>query len=453
MKPIVPLAPISWCQEIEARSSSVRIFISYAMKPDDSLAHRLAEDLKKPGFDIWIAPDSIRPSQDWVEAINRGLRGCDVLVLLLTPAAVYSTWVNLEMSAAITLEREGHLHIVPLQVEECEVPPLWRTYHAISFAEYETGLQRLLQVLSSQTMAGVEPTLRVEPWREFALQAGVYCAALASDGGMLVAGLRDGMVWRWNLAGGVPPEPLRAHQKTIHCVAFHPNGHFLASAAGDCTIRLWTVPRGTLHQTLEGHTDSVRAVSFSPDGCLLVSGSRDGTLRLWRVSDGALMHVFQGHEKSIYDAAFAPDGTVIASVSSDNTVKLWSVGSGENRELGKLESTILSVAFSPDGHLLATGTWAGDIRLWDIMGGTKGRLLEGHNDRVHRLVFSTDGALLISSAKDTTIRLWAIPEGKQAHPPLRLHSGWVRGLALSPDGTLIASGDTDGVVRLWRILR
>jgi hypothetical protein len=431
----------------------MKVFVSHAMKPDGPLAHHLAEDLKGAGFDIWIAPDSIRPSEEWVEALNRGLRECDALVLLLTPAAVYSAWVNLEMSAAIMLEREGRLCIIPLQVEECEAPPLWRAYQAISFGEYEAGLKKLLQVLSGQTVPGTEPALIVEPWREFTLEAGVYCAAFAPDGRMLVAGLHDGTVWRWNLAEGLPLERLQAHRRTIHCIAFHPDGHFLASAAGDGTIRLWTMPKGTLHQTLEGHTDSVRAVSFSPDGCLLVSGSRDGTLRLWEVSDGALVRVFQGHEKSVYDVAFAPDGHTIASVSSDNTVRLWSIESGEGTELGELESTILSTAFSGDGTLLATGTWAGYIRLWDVARKAKGRLLEGHNDRVHRVTFSPDGALLLSSSKDTTIRFWGIPGGNPACPPIGLHSGWVRGLALSLDGTLVASGDTDGLVRLWRILR
>lgn len=430
----------------------MKVFISHAVEPDGPLAHRLVKDLKKAGFDIWIAPDSIRPSEEWVEAINRGLRECDTLVLLLTPAAVYSTWVNLEMSAAIMLEREGQLRIVPLQVEACEAPPLWRAYQAIPLTQYEAGLGKLLQVLTGQAVPGIDLTLRVEPLRGFALKASVYCAAFAPDGHMLVAGLRDGTLWCWNLVKGVPLEPLQAHQKTIHCVAFHPDGNLLASASADRAVRLWTVPQGTLQKTLEGHTDSVRAVSFSPDGHLLVSGSRDGTLRLWNVPDGSLVRVLQGHEKSVYDAAFSPDGSTIASVSSDRTVRLWSVESEESTELGKLESTILSVAFSPNGRSLATGTWAGYIRLWDTEGSTRSRLLEGHNDRVHRLVFSADETLLLSSSKDTTIRLWSIPDGESAYPPLRLHSGWVRGLALSPDGTLIASGDTDGLIRLWRVL-
>jgi WD40 repeat protein len=431
----------------------MKVFISHAMEPDGPLAHRLAEGLQKAGFEIWIAPDSIQPSEEWVDAINRGLRESDVLLLLLTSAAVYSTWVNLEMSAAIMLEREGQLRIVPLQVQACEPPALWRAYQAIPFGNYETCLKDLLQVLTGQVLPSDGSTLRLDPLRAFPLQAGVYCAAFSPDGHTLLAGLRDGTLWRWDLTAGVPLEPLQAHEKTVNCVAFHPTENLLASASVDHFVRLWITPEGTLHQTLEGHTDSVRAVSFSPDGQLLVSGSRDGTLRLWAMPDGTLVRVLHGHEKSVYDVVFAPDGKTIASVSSDNTVRLWSVESGEGEKLGRLESTILSNAFSPGGELLATGTWAGFIRLWDVTEGAKGRLLEGHNDRVHRLVFSPDGELLLSSSKDATIRLWDISEGERAYPPLRLHSGWVRGLALSPDGTLMVSGDTDGLMQLWRVFK
>jgi len=432
--------------------SALKVFLSHATE-DADLAHRLACDLEGAGFEVWIAPESIRPGEAWVDAINRGLQECETLVLVLTAAAVQSPWVNHEVSAAIMLEREGQMRIVPLRIEECEIPPLWRAYQFIPFTEYEAGLRVLLKVLSTHKVPSLESPLVVEPLQVLTPETGVYSIAFSPDGSMLVAGLRSGTIWRWNSAEGTPLEPIQAHQKTVHCVAFHPDGNWLASASGDQSIRLWTMPDGTLRQMLEGHTDSVRAVSFSPDGRLLASGSRDATLRLWTIPDGMLVRVLQGHEKSVYDIAFAPDGGTIASVSSDNTVRLWSVESGESTELGKLESTILSGNFSPDGKLLATGTWAGFIRLWNVTTCAKGRLLEGHNDRVHRLLFSPDGALLISSSKDTTIRLWTIPEGKGACPPLALHTGWVRGLALSPDGTLLASGDTDGMVRLWRVHR
>lgn len=48
------------------------IFISHA-RQDADFAHQLADDLAVRGWEIWIAPDSIRPGERWVDAINRGL--------------------------------------------------------------------------------------------------------------------------------------------------------------------------------------------------------------------------------------------------------------------------------------------------------------------------------------------------------------------------------------------
>jgi formylglycine-generating enzyme len=50
-----------------------QVLISHAHE-DAEFAHRLAGDLQKRGWRAWIAPDSIRPGEKWVDAIERGLR-------------------------------------------------------------------------------------------------------------------------------------------------------------------------------------------------------------------------------------------------------------------------------------------------------------------------------------------------------------------------------------------
>ncbi len=49
-----------------------QVFISHATQ-DAELAHRLADDLRRLGVPFWIAPESIRPGESWVDAIERGL--------------------------------------------------------------------------------------------------------------------------------------------------------------------------------------------------------------------------------------------------------------------------------------------------------------------------------------------------------------------------------------------
>ncbi len=124
-----------------------QVFISHAHE-DAEFAHRLAGDLQQHDWRVWIAPESIRPGEKWVEAINRGLEESGAFALVLTPAAIKSRWVKDETNVAIELEHEGRVRFVPLDVENCDVPPLWRAYQRVSFcSDYVSGLRSLVFAL------------------------------------------------------------------------------------------------------------------------------------------------------------------------------------------------------------------------------------------------------------------------------------------------------------------
>lgn len=96
-----------------------QIFLSHATA-DAKFAHTLADDLRAEGWRVWIAPESIRPGEKWVEAINRGLETSGVFVVVLTPAAVESTWVNTETDAAIEMQHERLITFIPLDLIACQ---------------------------------------------------------------------------------------------------------------------------------------------------------------------------------------------------------------------------------------------------------------------------------------------------------------------------------------------
>lgn len=135
-----------------------QVFISHGHQ-DSGFAHRLASDLVAEGWDIWIAPESIKAGETWVQAINRGLAESSFFVLILTPSAVDSFWVRRETNAAISLEGRGKLRFIPLGVEPAEAPPLWEGYQRIPFQdEYRIGLAILLDALE-----GKEPEPKPQP--------------------------------------------------------------------------------------------------------------------------------------------------------------------------------------------------------------------------------------------------------------------------------------------------
>lgn len=164
-----------------------RVFIGYAHQ-DADFSRRLADDLEANGYPVWLAPDSIRPGEKWAEAVNRGLEESGVFVLVLTPAAVNSRWVHSEANAAIDLEHQAELAFIPLLVQACRVPPLWRAYQRITFrAGYEAGLNALLLRLE----AGGAPVTALTPQRVWPRQAEQlpHVSTPAADT------IRDTLVW------------------------------------------------------------------------------------------------------------------------------------------------------------------------------------------------------------------------------------------------------------------
>lgn len=132
-----------------------QVFISHSSQ-DADVAQKLSADLRAQGWQTWIAPDSIRPGEKWVEAINRGLAESGVLVLLLTKEAAASTYVRDETNHAIELMRHGDtVRVIPVEIEPVspgDIPFTWSSLQRISFREnYEGGLRTLLHELNPQS--------------------------------------------------------------------------------------------------------------------------------------------------------------------------------------------------------------------------------------------------------------------------------------------------------------
>ena len=124
-----------------------QVFISYDSE-DAHFAHCLADDLRRLGVQVWIAPDSIRPGESWVAAIERGLSESSHMLVVLTPAAVESQWVRKETDVAIALERKGRMQVIPLDVKPCAVPLLLSSYQMVSLRRgYHVGLRQIAEIL------------------------------------------------------------------------------------------------------------------------------------------------------------------------------------------------------------------------------------------------------------------------------------------------------------------
>jgi formylglycine-generating enzyme required for sulfatase activity len=107
----------------------VRVFVSHHHSPDeDAFTAQLVERLQAAGADVWVDTERI-PSGDFVRKINEGMAGRQWLVLVMTPDALRSRWVQSEVDAAYRQVNAGRmLGIIPIVAAPCDeadIPLLW----------------------------------------------------------------------------------------------------------------------------------------------------------------------------------------------------------------------------------------------------------------------------------------------------------------------------------------
>ena len=76
------------------------IFISYSKKNSD-YAYELADYLQDQGFNIWIDRIGIEYGVGWWDAIVDGLHDCGAFIVVMTPEAKQSDWVQREVFIAL----------------------------------------------------------------------------------------------------------------------------------------------------------------------------------------------------------------------------------------------------------------------------------------------------------------------------------------------------------------
>jgi Sulfatase-modifying factor enzyme 1/TIR domain len=148
-------------------ADQVRVFVSHHhSRKEDAFTARLVADLEVAGADVWVDTAGIA-SDDFVKKISEGLTGRQWLVLVMTPDAVASPWVQREVNAALNEHTAGcMLGVLPLMMQPCQeqnLPMLWRTlYRYDATRNYASARDGLLQVLGLR-MPTTQPALPQSP--------------------------------------------------------------------------------------------------------------------------------------------------------------------------------------------------------------------------------------------------------------------------------------------------
>src|SRR5580692_7218545 len=128
-------------------------FLSYA-RADGPAATRFADDLIARGVKVWVDQYDIRPSEHWDRAVEAAVRGCDGVIVVLSPRSVASPNVADEVSVAL----DAGKRVIPILIETC-TPPLRMTRMQFIDAreDYDAALRRCADAIAEGGVVAEAP--------------------------------------------------------------------------------------------------------------------------------------------------------------------------------------------------------------------------------------------------------------------------------------------------------
>jgi TIR domain len=133
----------------------LRVFLCHSSN-DKRPVRELFRRLQTDGFDPWLDEENLVPGQDWNKEIVKAVHGSDVVLVCLSQNAINkSGYVQKEIKSALDVadeQPEDTIFLIPIRLEECEVPERLRRWHWVNFFE-DNGYRRLLIALHLRAQA------------------------------------------------------------------------------------------------------------------------------------------------------------------------------------------------------------------------------------------------------------------------------------------------------------
>ena len=464
-------------------------FLSYSHAADGMLAPALHSELHrfaKP----WYRRRAMRIFRDetglaanpalW-ESIRNGLKNSRWFILLASPAAAASPWIEREVAfwldrrspetilIAVTdgeiawNEREG-------DIDWAKTTALPRSLTGV-FAN-EPHLVDLRFARDSSVLSSKNPDFAKVVAR---LSAAVKGRDLDDLIGEDVREHRKFKRWVWSAI--VALVALTLMSITSAWVAFHQRNEAvsrelvataLAQLEFDPELSVQLVARA-LHQrttpevehalrqslaqsrlvtTLLGHKRGVESAVFSDDGKRVFTFGANGSIGVWNSTTGKRISSVVGHAGHLAGAQVSPNGVravLFFHQSSDRLVELPS---------GELVASLPpfdGASFSPNGKWFVTYASHSDTALWNSLSGALTRTLPVRARGTQQIAFSPNSESLIVAPKDGLARTYDVQTGQEVST---LGDSETRILSVTyhHDGKHVVTTDSNNKVAIWNVL-
>lgn len=135
-------------------------FISYSTK-EQSSADSMKKLLKKQGIQTWMAPGDIPAGNKYAQVINKAIKGCSCLILMLSKNSQDSVWVSKEVERAVNYRKP----IIPVQLEALTLNDEFELYistdQVVAVKMIDDDSEEIQKILDSvKAIAGVEDNVQ-----------------------------------------------------------------------------------------------------------------------------------------------------------------------------------------------------------------------------------------------------------------------------------------------------
>lgn len=125
-----------------------KAFVSYS-HADRDIATRVAEKLRSGGIEVWFDKWEILPGDSLIRKIfEEGLSGADAFIVLLSRNSVESRWVQQELDVAFISKIEGVTRVIPVLVDDVQVPDHLRTLRWVDMSrDFDEAIRELQRAI------------------------------------------------------------------------------------------------------------------------------------------------------------------------------------------------------------------------------------------------------------------------------------------------------------------
>lgn len=454
------------------------VFISYSRK-DQPFVQKLHDALRSQERETWVDWDAIERTEDWWQAIERGIEGTNTFVFVISPDSIVSRHCNAEIDHAV----KHNKRLVPIVYQNVKAEAVHEALRKLNWLflrdcdPFKIGFTELIDAIDKDLDHVRAHTRILERAIEWEREGRNQSFELRKDD------LRRAQNWLLQAeAEYKQPNPTALQREYI-------SASQTSEEASQKAKKLVQIGSGVLVTTLIGAgiaaTWAWRSTDEAKAGTRI---ERSGLVALRRFevnqTDGLLLAMRSGFElqkwtKSkqieaypafspllalqsglariretklpsrqgrVWSVALSPDATQIATAGDDGNVKLWNKNGTLLKELPSNKGSTLSVAFSIDGMQMVSGGWDGNVRVWSKDGALL-KSISNNRTSVMSTVFSPDGARIAGAGADGNVKIWN--KDGTLLKVLPSTKGIVRSVAYSPDGTQIATVGDDGNIKLW----